>query len=211
MGYAFFWGFLIGHVMNIPVGPINCLVISQAVRRRMGDAMGTAMGGSLMDGLYFFIFLSGLTLIDLPVVEKKLLSFVGGGVLLCLSIFEWRHAKKSDIIEDVKTTMTSVGRSFLLGVGLYLSNPTVIITLSTLSVAIRGAGFVDLSTPSSRIFFSVGAFLGGVGWFATLLFLVSFFRTRFTKNFLPRLHQLSAIILFLLGMSVWLKSFHSSL
>jgi hypothetical protein len=50
--------------------------------------------------------------------------------------------------------------------------------------------------------FSIGAFLGIVGWFATLLYLLNRFRARFSRQMLDRLVHGMGILLMVLGVGV---------
>ncbi|PJB53510.1 MAG: lysine transporter LysE, partial [Bdellovibrio sp. CG_4_9_14_3_um_filter_39_7] len=50
--------------MCIPVGPINVMVINTQIKSSSQNALAIALGGSLMDVVYFMIILSGLSMFD---------------------------------------------------------------------------------------------------------------------------------------------------
>ena len=55
-------GLVIGFLMCIPIGPINIWVINTFIRRGAAQALSIALGGSLMDFIYFYVILSGISL-----------------------------------------------------------------------------------------------------------------------------------------------------
>ena len=54
-------GLITGFLICIPVGPINVWVINTFIKYDFKSAFAIALGGSLMDFVYFIAILSGLS------------------------------------------------------------------------------------------------------------------------------------------------------
>ena len=85
---AFVVGFFIGFLMCIPIGPINVWVINTKIKKGSLNAMSIALGGSLMDFIYFFIIMSGLSFIEFNESTVQTLKTFGIIMIFALGIKE---------------------------------------------------------------------------------------------------------------------------
>ena len=76
---AFVIGVVTGFIMCIPIGPLNIWVINTCLKKGGARALSVACGGSIMDAIYFYVILSGLSFIQMS--EKFVFYFQLAGVL----------------------------------------------------------------------------------------------------------------------------------
>ena len=135
-------GLLTGFVMCIPIGPLNILVFNTKLKRGIAPAMSIAVGGAIMDFIYFFIILSGLSLFTINPQISLGFQVLGTLILFILGLKEIFFVKV-DLRERPKYNKKIGSKSFLLlGILIYVSNPTMFFTLSTLCAFIKSFSFL---------------------------------------------------------------------
>src|SRR5690606_23310945 len=130
-------GLIIGFVMCIPIGPINVWVMNTYIRRGALQALSIALGGSLMDLLYFYVILSGISLIAFSEDTTFYLKVAGIVLIFLMGIKEL--FSKPQVLESIKPERSPgklVG-GFVLGVVIYTSNPTLIVTMTGLGAFVK--------------------------------------------------------------------------
>ena len=134
---AFIVGFIIGFLMCIPIGPINVWVINTKIKKGSLNAMSIALGGSLMDFIYFFLIMSGLSFIEFNENTIQILKTVGIILIFALGVKElFAKTVDSADFKKEKEFHKLVG-AFFLGVVLYTSNPTLIFSMTALAAFIK--------------------------------------------------------------------------
>jgi len=202
---SFFIGLLIGFLMCIPVGPINIWVMNTYLKYGEGKALFIALGGSLMDFIYFYVILTGLSFIDLN--DKTIFVFkaLGIALIIILGIKELLAKKISNIqLDETKLNhlksqlMTNYFSFLLLGIVLYTANPTLVITMSGLGAFIKSLNFFELT--SENIFgISVGVSLGSFIWFYFLIQVVKKFEDAIRNKYLHIFTLICGLLMIGLG------------
>ena len=177
-------GIVVGFLICIPIGPLNIWVVNTYLKRNASRALAAALGGSLMDALYFYIILSGLSFIKMN--EKFIFYFQLFGILF---IFVWGVkeflAKVIEFSEEGKGRECPKGlmAGVLTGMFIYTSNPTLILTMTGLGAFIKSLELFPF-VQGNIIAISVGVGLGSLLWFAFLLKMVEKFQESIKNKYL---------------------------
>lgn len=201
---AFALGMLTGILICIPIGPINIWVIQTYLKKGMSQALAIAAGGSLMDFVYFMLILSGLSFVSFSSRWSYWPKLAGILLILFLGVKEL-FIKEEEIDSEVKMVERGkVGRYFLLGVILYTSNPTLVLTMSGLATLIKSMTLFA-NTKMNYFLLSLGLGLGSFTWFLLLVLFIKRHREKILKNYLCRFSQISGILMLALGTWMLLK------
>jgi len=163
-------GFVVGFATSVPIGPINIAVMTKGLSNKTGQGLMIGAGSGFMDAIYCGAAMFGIsTLMESGRLELpfRIATFV---VFL---IFGFRTLLFK--IHDPATPLPEKGggfkRYFLLGVLLYLSNPSFIAYWITVAGVVQGYKILE-STIYNNLLFAVGTGIGTTSWFFTLLELV---------------------------------------
>ncbi|TDJ04945.1 MAG: hypothetical protein E2O68_07350 [Deltaproteobacteria bacterium] len=198
-------GLLTGYIMCIPIGPLNILVFNTKLKRGMAPAMAIAIGGAIMDFIYFFIILSGLSLFTINPQVTYGFQIFGTVILFILGIKEifFVHV---DLRERPKYNKKFGSKSFLLlGILIYVGNPTMFFSLSTLCAFIKSFAFFP-STLANNAIFSLFVALGSILWFYTLVVIIEKFEHKITKPLMIRINQFCGILIVFLSFYLGFKT-----
>ena len=161
--------------MCIPIGPLNILVFNTKLKRGIRQAMSIAFGAAIMDFIYFFIILSGLSLFSINNKISFYFKIIGVLILFILGIKEIFFFN-SNIKKNLKFNKKFGTKSFFfLGIIIYTSNPTLFFSLSTLCTFIKSFSFFPNSLFHNAVF-SLFVSLGSLIWFYTLIIITSYFK-----------------------------------
>lgn len=171
-------GLLFGFVASMPIaGPISALVFERAVRGRMREGFSVAIGAAAAEAVYAALAFWGFaSLLERYAWIQSLSDGLAAVILAVLGVLFLCHRR---------TETSNAGGPERSGTGLLLGftvtalNPTLIATWSAASAMLLSTGLVDLQSHHA-LPFGLGALLGIVLWFATLLRLVGRFRERFS-------------------------------
>lgn len=164
-------GLFIGFVMCIPIGPLNVLVVNSRLKNNASKALSIAFGGSVMDCVYFYVILSGLSFINFSDTFIKYFKLAGIILILLLGLKELFSENNLIINVKDKESSKNLFASFLLGVVIYTSNPTLIITMTALGAFIKSLEIFDFSQ-FNIVFVSLGLAVGSFLWFVFLVKVV---------------------------------------
>ena len=81
-------GIITGFLICIPVGPINVWVVNTLIKHNFRSAFAIALGGSLMDFVYFILILSGLSFFHFTPRTVLILKIIGVVFLLTFGLKE---------------------------------------------------------------------------------------------------------------------------
>lgn len=198
-------GLIVGFLICIPVGPINVWVVNTLIKHNFRSAFSIALGGSTMDFIYFIIILTGLSLFHFS--PMTVLSLKIAGILLLFGfglkelLVKQQDFKMSDDL--VKKVPPHAASFFLMGVGIYSSNPTLIASMSGIAAVIKSWNLFT-NTFTNYFFLSAGVALGSASWFYLLLKIVSRYKNRIPEKFFKSFSRASGllIILFSLYMAI---------
>lgn len=197
---AIFVGLLTGFLMCIPIGPLNVWVMQTVIKKSTLAALLVALGGSIMDVIYFYAILSGLSFISIPEGWITPLKTVGIVLIIILGIKELMSRPSANDLESPKkkVSIQGMGGYFLLGVIIYTSNPTLIITMSGLGTFIKSLGLMEFNQ-FNIILLSTSLGLGSFLWFAFLSFFVRKYQDTIRGKYLKRFSTISGVLMIGLG------------
>ena len=140
MPTIFFEGMLLGLGAAVPIGPVNILIMSYALRS-YGQALAVGLGAMSADVVYLFLMTFGLLrVLDEPWIMQVLAVF-GFLFLLVIAIMVFKGAGKHLHVKKVKPS--SFVKLYIKGLFITMFNPyTVGFWLSVASLALsKDSGF----------------------------------------------------------------------
>ncbi len=188
-------GLLIGFLMCIPVGPINVWVVNTLIKHNFRSAFSIAVGGSIMDFVYFMMILTGLSFITFSHQTSLILKIVGVVFLFLFGLKEIiAKEKKLEVTEEDNKKKPHAASFFLLGVLIYTSNPTLIATMSGLAAVIKSWHAFDFNF-LNYFLLSLGVGVGSASWFYFLLKMVQRYQNRIPKKFFYHFSRGSGVLI----------------
>lgn len=191
---AFIVCFFIGFVMCMPVGPINVWVMNTYLKKSRSHALSLAAGGVTMDFCYFMIILTGLSVLEFSQEVNLALKALGITLIFVMGVKEFFTTPQIDKKDDVKVTRKNQIGYFTLGAFLYISNPTLIVTMSAIGAFLKSLElyeFTQLNIFLSSLGLSVGAFV----WFFTLTQIVGKFEKVIREKYLVTFNKVSGALM----------------
>ncbi len=187
-------GFITGFLMCIPVGPVNLWVINASLKKGFPPALSIAGGDALMSFIYFMVISAGFSFIHFDQPTLKVIHIVGITIIFIMGMKElickpFKLSNKQDA-----TKRTKKRKYFLLGIIAYVTNPTLIITISGICAFIRSSAFFE-GTLLNHLLFSFFVSVGTMGWFYLLLVLLSKFKRKMTDKFISYTGKACGILL----------------
>jgi threonine/homoserine/homoserine lactone efflux protein len=176
-------GVITGFLICIPVGPINVWVLNTLIKHNFRSAFSIALGGSLMDFVYFMIILTGLSLFNFSPKTVLVLKITGVLFLLVFGIKELLVKKQNfKLDENSEKKVPKAAGFFLMGVVIYSSNPTLIATMSALAAVIKSWNLFSFNF-LNYFLLSFGLAIGSSSWFYLLLKIVSKYQNKIPEKF----------------------------
>ena len=203
MFLALITGIIVGFLICIPVGPINILVVDTFIKHNFRSAFSIALGGSMMDFIYFMVILTGLSFFHFTPKTILILKVVGVIFLFLFGLKELLVKKKSFELDDelIKKSPKAAG-FFFLGVLIYSSNPTLVATMSGIAAVIKSWNLFS-HTFANYFSLSLGLSCGTLSWFYILLKIISRYQNKIPERFFINFSRVSGalIVLFSLYMA----------
>lgn len=199
-------GLLIGFLINIPIGPINILVVNNQLKKKTNFALAISFGAAVMDFTYFFIILSGLSFINLTENFKFLFQLIGALVIFTIGIKETFFVKSIERSNQEKVPLFGIYSAVFFGMTIYATNPTLVITMSGLATFISSLALFEMSL-LNVFFISMGLFLGSMGWFYFLVKIVGIYRNKILDKYYTHFIRVSGGLLIILSLYIFLKIF----
>jgi threonine/homoserine/homoserine lactone efflux protein len=194
-------GLFIGFLMCIPIGPINVWVINTHLKKSAARALSIALGGSLMDVIYFYIILSGLSLIEID--QKVTFMFKAAGIIIIFLLgFKELLSKNNQIQESSKReTPQGIAKGILLGVVIYTSNPALVLTMTGLGAFVKSLELFVFNQ-LNIILISIGLGIGSFLWFVFLIKVVDRFKEAIRNKYLNYFSRISGGLM--IGLSLFM-------
>jgi threonine/homoserine/homoserine lactone efflux protein len=200
-------GLIIGFISCIPIGPVNVWVVNTLIKRDFNSAFAIALGGCLMDFIYFMVVLTGLSFFDFS--PKTILFFKILGVVL-LFLFGFKElivkSRNFNLDDHSETNKKTLIGFFLLGVVIYSSNPALIVSMSALAAAIKSWNLFDYNL---RNYFSLstGISLGSAFWFYLLLRIVKKYENKIPEKFYANFSRVSGLLIVIISLYMAFRLF----
>jgi len=197
---AFLVGWIVGFLICIPVGPINVWVVNTLIRKNFRSAYSIALGGSLMDFIYFMIILTGLSLFHFTPKTVLSLKILGVVFLLVFGLRELFVKKQNfNLNKDDEQKKTRASSYFLLGVLIYSSNPTLVATMSGIAAVIKSWNLFSNSF-TNYLGLSIGIAVGSATWFFLLLKIVHRYQNKIPERFFINFSRACGLLIVLFGL-----------
>lgn len=208
-------GLAIGIVMCIPIGPINVWVINTQIKRGRKAAMSIALGGCAMDFLYFVALSSGVSLLPIDHSTALLLKSFGVIVLLIMGLKELVWAKipafagQAEMTPEWKapskiSSFSPLMKFFLFGVFIYISNPTLVATLTGLTAMIRSWNLF-IPNITNHLWLGLGAGIGSAIWFYMLSGLVKKYQNKVQGKIMLWATRVCGLLIIILAIVMGVK------
>ena len=200
---AFIVGFVIGFFSSIPIGPINIAVMMKGLSNKTGQGLMIGAGSGWMDFIYCAAAMFGLSTlnsnpkVDLIFQVASFVIFLSYGIRT--AFFKVREAKLAKSEES-----PGFKRYFLLGIVLYLSNPSFIAYWITVAGIIHGYHILAVSA-YNNLFFALGTGVGTTAWFFVLLELVEKQKMKLDPPLIERITRIFGVILILISLFMGYK------
>jgi putative LysE/RhtB family amino acid efflux pump len=198
-------GLVIGLGAAAPVGPVNLLVIRQALSGQRAAAITIGAGAALADMTFALAAAFGLgalgTLFDR---HDSLIRIVGGAVMLAFAVIVWRSAPR------LGGAVAPVPRSRLLAMGLSMAvtNPASLLFFvgSFSAIGFLGLGHDTSQHRVNSVLVALSVFAGSMAWWAFVSALAMRFRDRLSNGLLVLLNHGTAVALGLFGVGAVLAA-----
>ena len=187
-------GILVGLVISIPIGPINVAVISKGFKHGFNNAFAVGLGASAMDFLYCGASMLGLSAIVHKIEVNVIFQVIGFFLLLYLGIRDVTTKIESFRYESYVPRNGRFHSAFLMGVFMYISNPTLVAFWITLSGMIQSSGII-IDSLGDGILFAIGVGSGTALWYYSLLKAIFWKRESFKAETLTLLSKISGYIM----------------
>lgn len=201
-----FSGMAIGLAVTAPLGPVNILVIRNAVRRGFTVAFLVGLGAVAGDVLFATAAAYGVSWMSHLIADYARALMIAGGLLLAVTGV-WLARKRpslSAIDGEDGQTVKLVGK-MLAAFGLTISNPGeffgFIAIFGTMSGVLRL--HEDAARPPTVI---AGVALGAVAWWLFLTYLVSHLKTRISERALGLISRWTGILIAAFGFALLMEA-----
>lgn len=161
---ALFAGALAGYAIAVPMGPITILIVHTGLRHGLRTSVAAAAGAASADGLY--ATLAGLfgaavaSLIDSVIGPAR----VAGAVLLAIigirGLLAVIRERGSQGTAGTERDAATPGRTYLLFLGLTVTNPVTFLYFFALTLSLPLLG----GELAVRLVFAIGAFVASLSW-----------------------------------------------
>ncbi len=191
---AFLIGVVTGVIISIPIGPINVAVISKAFKQGFSSAFAVGLGASAMDFFYCSAAMLGLSAIVHKIEVSIIFKIIGFLLLLYLGLRDVMTKAESYRYENLATKNGGLHGAFLVGVFMYLSNPTLVAFWITLSGIVQSSESI-VRNVGDGILFAAGVGSGTAVWYYSLLKAIFWKRDSFKAETMTLLSRISGIIM----------------
>ena len=193
---AILWGFFIGFVASIPLGPSGLESVSRSITKGFREGFKVSLGAVSADIVYIIIINLGFLTFFTKSPKSYSLFWVISGIVLIISTKISLNSKHEDSSLD-KSSFRHASNGFLTGFFITFLNPTT----PSLWIALSGTVF-NVWRHSGRIFFMLSIssmIIGSITWFCFLNILVSRGVKKLDPKFTNGTTKLLDYFLFALG------------
>lgn len=198
-------GIAIGLAVTAPLGPVNILVIRNAIRRGFAVAFLVGLGAVAADVLYATAAAYGVRWVSELIADYARPLLLAGGVLLVVTGV-WLARKRMDLSGvDSDVGSAGVAARMLGAFGLTLGNPGEIFGFLAIFGSMSGVLRLheDAARPPTVV---AGVALGGILWWLFLSGLVSRVSSRFGEKALARIGRWTGILIAAFGFALLMEA-----
>ena len=200
---AFIVGFVVGFFSSIPVGPINLAVMMKGLSNKTGQGLMIGAGSGWMDFIYCAAAMFGLSSLNSNPKVDVVFQIVSFAIFFFFGVktafFKVPETKPAKSEES-----PGFKRYFLLGIVLYLSNPSFIAYWITVAGIIHGYHILAVSA-YNNLFFALGTGIGTTAWFFILLELVEKQKMKLDKPLIEKITRGFGVVLLIISLFMGYK------
>lgn len=200
-------GVAIGLSVTAPLGPVNIIVIRNAIRRSFLIAFLTGMGAVAADMIYATVAAYGVSTIENFIAQyAKPLTIVGGALLVFIGTRLARsHISLSEIALQEPLRRRQVFGKMATTFMLTLTNPGVffgfLAIFGTMNAVLRLGASDD--RPITVV---LGVILGGTLWWLFLSFVVTKLKRRITNKIFDRINRWTGVFIAAFGFALLMEA-----
>jgi len=192
---AFVVGFIIGFFSSVPIGPINIAVMMKGLSNNTAQGLMIGTGSGWMDFVYCAAAMFGISSLSTNPHVDLIFQIATFFIFLAFGI-------KTTFFKIPEAKLFK--RYFLLGIVLYLSNPSFIAYWITVAGIIHGYHILAVSA-YNNLFFALGTGFGTTGWFMVLLELVEKQKMKLDKSLIEKITRGCGVILLIISLFMGYK------
>ena len=200
---AFIAGFVVGFFTSIPVGPINIAVMTKGLSGKTGQGLMIGAGSGWMDIVYCAAAMFGISSLNSNPKVDVIFQIASFAIFFFFGVkttfFRVPEAKLAKSEES-----PGFKRYFLLGIILYLSNPSFIAYWITVAGIIHGYHVLAVSA-YNNLFFALGTGVGTTAWFLVLLELVEKQKMKLDKPLIEKITRGFGVVLLVISLFMGYK------
>lgn len=198
-------GIVIGLAVTAPLGPVNILVIRNAIRRGFMVAFLVGLGAVAADLLYATAAAYGLRWVSELIAGYAKPLLVAGGVLLVVVGVRLARKRVDLSVVDNELGGAGVAARMLGSFGLTIGNPGEIFGFLAIFGAMSGVLRLheDATRPPTVV---AGVALGGILWWLFLAGLVSQLKSRISEKTVARIGRWTGILIAAFGFALLMEA-----
>lgn len=194
-------GIIYGLLTAAPVGPIGVLCIRRTLALGRGHGFVSGLGAATADGIYGFLAVFGLSVVNnLLVNAQGGLQLIGGLFLLYLGC-KTMTAQPAEKAAEASSSLAGLLGSYLSTFFLTLTNPLTILAFAAIFAS------VTVEADDCLIWMAIGVPIGSILWWGALSLGVGLVRERFSARALLWVNRSSGLLIVLFGFASLLALF----
>jgi threonine/homoserine/homoserine lactone efflux protein len=189
-------GIAIGLSVTAPLGPVNVMVIRNAIRRGFAVALLTGLGAVAADAVFATVAAYGIGSVQHFITDyAKPLTAVGGLILVFMGVRLARtHITLAELALQEPQRRRQVAAKMLTTFTLTITNPGVLFgffaIFGTMTAVLRLGD--DAWRPLTVV---AGVVAGGALWWLFLSFLITRLRSRISESVFDRINRWTGVVI----------------
>jgi len=190
-----FLGILLGFVAAVPLGPVNAVVISQAMKRDFFHGFIAGIAAAVLDFLFCLAALFGFALITDNIVKYEVpLKIIAGLIMLLIGWRLYATSKKPVVPKEKKLPTSFTPKPIFQVILLYVSNPALYFFWISAAGWASSHGWI-LNYALAPYLFALSCGTGGFIWYTTVAYYVSHYHHLFKPRTFQRIFLILAVVL----------------
>ena len=200
-------GIAIGLSVTAPLGPVNIIVIRNALRRSFLIAFLTGMGAVAADVIYATVAAYGVSTIERFIADYATpLTIAGGAILVFIGVRLARsHVSLSDLALQEPLRRGQMLGKMATTFMLTLTNPGIffgfLAIFGTMNAVLKLGASAD--RPVTVV---LGVVLGGTLWWLFLSFVVTKLKSRITEKIFDRINRWTGVLIAAFGFALLMQA-----
>ena len=194
--------FLLGLVVALlAAGPVNLLVLKNALIGKYKNSISMIIGASIMEAIYcgFALVITGVVLHHTNRITIVSTS-ISTAIFLIMGLYFLISDQSQKKIKSGISSRNEIVFSFLTGFILVAMNPAIIVAWSIATGTLISFGIIKITKLLHVIVFIISVFLGTAAGGSMRVFLVKKLNVKLSESFIKYISKLSGIVFLLISM-----------